>query len=61
MNLLEHYIKEVHSVKEVQQDWGSFILVDLTADCYGTIKRTKTSFRDAEEWEKVQELGYYMA
>jgi hypothetical protein len=61
MNLLEHYIKEVHSVEEIKEDWGSFILVDLTVNCYGITERTKTSFSNMEEWEKAKEKGYYLA
>jgi hypothetical protein len=60
MNALENYIKEVHSVEEITEDWGSFILVDLTVNCYGVIERTETSFSNWEEWEEVKKQGYYM-
>lgn len=61
MNLLEHYIKEIHKVEEVKEDWGSFILVDVTVNCYGRFERTTTSFMNTDEWEKAKEKGYYMA
>lgn len=48
MNLLEHYIKEIHSVEEVKKEWGTYILVDLTSECYGIKERRKTSFMNRE-------------
>jgi hypothetical protein len=61
MNLLENYIKEIHEVKEVKEDWGSFILADVTINCYGITERKEASFSSWEEWKKVKEQGYYMA
>lgn len=61
MNLVEHYIKEVHKVEEIEYEHGSFISVDLTTDCYGRIGRNKTSFSNLEEWNKIKEQGYYLA
>lgn len=61
MNLLEHYIKEIHEVKEVKQDWGSFISADLTISCYRDPERVQTSFMNWEEWEKVKKQGFYLA
>lgn len=61
MNLLEQYIEKVHNAEEIKTDWGSYIKVDVTTICYGNTKRTTTSFRNWEEWEKVKELGFYLA
>ena len=60
LNVVECYIKEVHSVEEVVCDWGTFVKVDLTYDCYGITERRKTSFL-IEEWKEALEEGYYLA
>lgn len=57
MNLLEHYIKEVHDIQEVPS-YPEMIIVDVTCDCYGTISRT-THSTDREEWAKSVERGYF--
>lgn len=59
MNLLEHYIKEIHSIKEYEGN-NSFLLVDLTTDCYGVISR-QIHFATKEQWENEKELGFYLA
>ena len=59
MNLLEHYIIEVHDVVEFTAVPG-MIKVDLTYDCYGTIQRGK-HITSKEEWEKELAKGYYLA
>lgn len=38
MNLIEIYIKEIHSVKEYEKN-KDCVIVDLTVDCYGIIRR----------------------
>ena len=56
MNLLEHYIKEVYSVKKIDMDGGwSFINVDMMINCYGREQRVQDTFSNMEEWEKVIE------
>lgn len=66
MNLLEHYIKEVHSVKECNEEWTKefpgecFVEVDMTYDCYGCIERRTHTFK-ISMWEQVKEQGYFMA
>ena len=66
MNMLEQYIKEVHSVKPYEADWTKefpgvyFVEVDVTTNCYGCIERTQRVF-DTAEWAKYQEQGYWMA
>lgn len=59
MNLIEHYIVEVHSeisLLTIQ----NFIEVDLTYDCYGSIKRNLFMFT-IDEWKEAKERGYFLA
>ena len=53
MNLLEHYIKEIHSVKDITYDFTKhcgytprepLLEVDLTYDCYGVVNRNNRKF-----------------
>lgn len=69
MDLLEHYIRKIHSVKNITQDFEKhcgyvpeedLYEVDLTYDCYGMEKRTKTTFWESN-FERVKQCGYYMA
>lgn len=66
MNLLESYIKEIHSVTDVtkrarengldtSEPW---LEVDLTCDCYGCIERKKKVFSQ-REWEYVKNKGWF--
>ena len=62
MNLLEHYIVEIHKETPTQFDDFKdveFITVDITTNCYGHIKRSTTVFRKVY-WEEAEENGYYM-
>lgn len=59
MNLLEHYIIEVHNVKEYKK-YPNMLEVEVTYDCYGDIKRDK-HITSKEQWEKDIENGYFMA
>lgn len=65
MNLLEHYIKEIHSVKEYNEEWTKefpdtqFIEADITYDCYGTIERKKHVW-NINTWNRIKENGYFM-
>lgn len=68
MNLLEHYIKEIHSVRKCEEEWTKeddfkdkeYVEVDLTYDCYGCIER-RTRCWDKEYFEYIKEKGYFMA
>lgn len=59
MNLLEHYIQEVHGVKEslTHPEW---IEVDVTADCWGDVRRI-THITTKKQWEQDLKNGYFMA
>lgn len=59
MNLLEHYIIEVHDVIEYTAVPG-MIKVDVTYDCYGTIQRG-THITSKALWEEALNKGYYLA
>ena len=58
MNLLEHFIIEVHEIKEFD-DYPNLIEVDVTTKCYGVITRTKHFFKK-EKWQKAVEQGYFI-
>jgi hypothetical protein len=58
MNLLEHYIIEVHEVIDLE-DFPGMIKVDLTYDCWGSIQRTWHT-TTKEEWEEDLARGYYL-
>ena len=69
MNLLEHYIKEIHSVTDITNKFtercgyepGEPLLeVDLTYDCYGFIKRDNMTFWKSN-FERAKKQGYFMA
>lgn len=65
MNMLEQYIKEVHSVTPYTESWmkqyhKDFLMVDLTVNCYGSLSRSERLF-SVDEWEEAKEKGYYMA
>ena len=56
MNLLEHYIIEVKSVKE----FDTFVEVEVLCDCWGE-KRVLTHFATKDGWQRQLEQGYFMA
>ena len=69
MNLLEHYIKEVHSIDDVTNKFEQkngyppnepLLKVDLTYDCYGVTERDTRHFFKSE-WETAIVKGYFMA
>ena len=69
MNLLEHYIKEIHSVQDVSDKYEKAIgrkpkeplyEVDVTVDCYGVVER-KRRFMNKSEFEQAKKQGYFLA
>ena len=58
MNVLEHYIKEVHGIKEFEKH-PDIIEVDVTCDCWGNIQRIK-HLTDKKQWEIDLENGYFL-
>lgn len=69
MNLLEHYIKEVHSIEDATHYFEELLgfepseliyKIDLTYDCYGHIERDVKFFYKSE-WDIVKKDGYFMA
>lgn len=62
VNLLEHYIIEIHSEKEIMGEWmmEEYVKVDITIGCYGNIERKMKLF-PLLYWEDIKKHGYYMA
>ena len=59
MNLLEHYIKEIHETKEFEK-YPDLMEIDVTCNCYGSIQRVK-HLTDKKQWQIDLENGYFMA
>ena len=69
MNLLEHYIKEIHSVQDVSDKFARatgrkpeepLYEVDITVDCYGVVERTR-KIMSKSEFEQAKKQGYFLA
>ena len=69
MNLLEHYIKEIHSVQDVSDKYERAIRqkpkeplyeVNITVDCYGVVERMR-KFMSKSEFEQAKKQGYFLA
>ena len=58
MNLIEHYILEIHSEKQ-SESMPDYVIVDLTVDCYGRVERTK-HIATRWQWADEKYQGYYM-
>lgn len=56
MNILEHYIVEIHSEKD---DGNGGVEVDFTDSCYGDRRRRMRRY-SKERWEAIKARGYYM-
>ena len=69
MNLLEHYIKEIHNVQDVSDKYEEAIghkpkeplyEVDVTFDCYGVVER-KREIMSKSDFEQTKKQGYFLA
>ena len=69
MNLLEHYIKEIHNVQDVSDKYERTIRqkpkeplyeVDVTVDCYGVVERMR-KIMNKSEFEQAKKQGYFLA
>lgn len=69
MNLLEHYIKEIHSVHDVSDEFekatGSkpkepLYEIDITVNCYGVVER-KRKIMSKSDFEQAKKQGYFLA
>ena len=69
MNLLEHYIKEIHNVQDVSDKYEKAIRqkpkeplyeVDVTFDCYGVVERIK-KIMSKSALEQAKKQGYFLA
>lgn len=64
MNILEHYIQEVKSVKPYTEEWTKefnkeFVSVCVVTNCYGCIEERETVV-SVEDWDIARERGYFM-
>ena len=69
MNLLEHYIKEIHSVQDISDKYEKatrykpkepLYEVDVTVDCYGVVERTR-KIMSKSDFEQAKKQGYFLA
>lgn len=64
MNLLEKYVYNITSVKEIKYDgkYDDIVLYELICDtdCYGDIRKQVTVLLTKSEYDMVKEKGYYM-
>ena len=69
MNLLQHYIKEIHNVQDISDKYEKAIQykpkeplyeVDVTVDCYGVVERMR-KFMSKSEFEQAKKQGYFLA
>lgn len=69
MNLLDHYILAVHSVKDITDEFvhhtgdipnERLFEVDLTYDCVGTIERKTKQFWESI-WKEAENNGCFLA
>ena len=69
MNLLEHYIKEIHNVQDISDKFARetgrkpkepLYEVDVTVDCYGVVER-KRRIMSKSEFEQAKKQGYFLA
>ena len=69
MNVLEHYIKEIHSVTDITNKFAEhcgyepgepLFKVDLTYDCYGVVNSGYMTFWKSD-FERAKKQGYFMA
>ena len=69
MNLLEHYIKEIHNVQDISDKYEKAIRhkpkeplyeVDVTFDCYGVVERMK-KIMSKSALEQAKKQGYFLA
>ena len=69
MNLLEHYIKEIHCVQDVSDKFARatwrkpkepLYEVDITVNCYGVVER-KREIMSKSDFEQAKKQGYFLA
>lgn len=60
MNLLENYVHNITSVKEMK--YNGILLYELICDtdCYGNIRKQTTILLTERDYNMVKEKGYYM-
>ena len=64
MNVVEHCILEIHSVKDISDELkfphkNRVLEVDMTFDCYGVVSRDQLLFMEPE-FEEILQKGYFL-
>lgn len=65
MNVVEIYLKEIHSVDPYDEEWGKefpdrkFVEVDATWNSYGHVYR-QTDIYNTKMWNEIVDRGYYL-
>ena len=69
MNLLEHYIKELHNIQDISDKFEKateselkepLYEVDITVDCYGVVERMR-KIMSKSEFERAKKQGYFFS
>lgn len=60
MNLVEKYVYNITSAKEISYDGISLYELTCDTDCYGDIRKQVTIFLTEQQYNMVKEKGYYM-
>lgn len=60
MNLLEKYVYNITSVKEMKYKGILFYELECDTDCYGDIRKQTTVLLTERDYNMVKEKGYYM-
>ncbi|MBQ6687515.1 MAG: hypothetical protein IJN03_03215 [Bacilli bacterium] len=61
MNLLEHWIKEIYSITEKEDESGTYIEVDMLINCWGCEERKKRRYSSIRDFNIEKGKGYYLA
>ena len=69
MNLLKHYIEEIHSVQEISNKFEKatgikpkepLYKIDVTVNCCGAVERKREIMRKSK-FEQAKKQGYFLA
>jgi ppGpp synthetase/RelA/SpoT-type nucleotidyltranferase len=61
MNLITHYIVEIHDVVTNKYDSNIVVSVDMTTNSWGHGSRSVHCFLSLDEWESVRVKGQFEA
>lgn len=60
MNILEHYVTNITSVKKETCEWGTIYKLKADVNCYGCIEKQKEFTLSQSDYDMVLKKGYYM-